>query len=130
LVDVLWSHKDTGLLVSCLLKSCLSALSDCGCQNIDSSRWELRDILGHSNEHPSSTKMVAHFNKSLRKLEGVDQHKLLIEIKWNFQVVGLDILVCIKQNIMSIFVVSNLLLLLRDVDSNLDCLLNISNSSV
>ena len=130
MVDILWPHKDTGLLVSCLFESCLSALSDCGCQDINSGCWELRNILGHSNEHSSSTKMVPHFNKSLSKLEGVDQHQLLVKIKWDFQVMGLNILESIEQNIMRILIVSNFLLLLRDVDSNLDSLLNISNSSV
>ena len=74
--------------------------------------------------------MVPHFNKSLSKLEGVDQHQLLVKIKWDFQVMGLNILESIEQNIMRILIVSNFLLLLRDVDSNLDSLLNISNSSV
>lgn len=60
----------------------------------------------------------------------MDKHELLIKIEWNFQVMGLDIFVSVKQNIMGILVVSNLLLLLGYVDSNLDCLLHISNSSV
>ena len=74
--------------------------------------------------------MVTHFNKSLTELEGMNQHKFVVEIERNLQVVLLDVLVSIKKDIMSIFVVSKLLFLLRNIDSNLYCLLHISNSSV
>jgi len=74
--------------------------------------------------------MVTHFNKSLTELEGMNQHKFVVEIERNLQVVLLDVLVSIKKDIMSIFVVSKLLFLLRNIDSNLYCLLHISYSSV
>jgi hypothetical protein len=60
----------------------------------------------------------------------MNQHKFVVEIERNLQVVLLDVLVSIKKDIMSIFVVSKLLFLLRNIDSNLYCLLHISYSSV
>ena len=59
--------------------------------------------------------MVTHFNKSLTELEGMNQHQFVVEIERNLQVVLLDVLVSIKKDIMSIFVVSKLLFLLRNI---------------
>jgi len=44
--------------------------------------------------------------------------------------VGLDVLVGIKKNIMGIFVITELLFLLRNVDSDLYSLFDVSNCSV
>lgn len=69
LVDVLRSHKDTCLLIGSLLESSLSALGNCGCQDIDGGGWELRDVLRHSDQHSRSSKMVTHLHKALGQLK-------------------------------------------------------------
>ena len=74
--------------------------------------------------------MVSHFHKSLSKLEGVDDHQLIVEVKWDLKVVRLDVFVCVKKNIMSILVISKLLLLLSYINCNFNSLLDVSDSPV
>ena len=84
IVDEFRSDEHAGEMVSCLLETSLSALSNGGGQDVNLGRWEHRNVFAYSNEHSGSTKMVAHSNKSFCKLEGVEVHELVVEVKWYF----------------------------------------------
>jgi len=74
--------------------------------------------------------MVAHLDEALTKLERMDKHELMVEIKRNFEVVHLDVLVSVEQNIVGVLVVTHFLLLSRNIDCNLNGLLHVSDSSI
>jgi hypothetical protein len=74
--------------------------------------------------------VITHFNQSFGELERVNDHQFVVKIEWNFEIVCLDVLVGVKKNIMGIFVISELLFLLGNVDGDFNSLLDISNRSV
>lgn len=74
--------------------------------------------------------MVTHLYQPLTELEGVDDHKFVVEIKRNFEIMGFDILVSVKKDVMGILVISKFLLLLSNIDSNFNSLFDVSNGSV
>lgn len=74
--------------------------------------------------------MVSELDKSLSQLVGVDKQESLVQIKWDSLVSLLDVLESIQENIVSVFVVTQLLLLLSNVNCDFDSLSNISDSSI
>jgi len=95
LINVLWSNQDTWPVISFLFQTCLSTLSNSCSQNIDCWVGELWNIVTDSNEHPCSSHVIAHLDKTFRKLEWMNQSQLNVEIEWNFKVMSLDIFVSI-----------------------------------
>ena len=130
LVDVLRSDKDARPLVGGLLETSLCALGDSSCQDVDSCAWKLRDVLADSVKHACGAHMVAHFDKALSKLERVHKHQFLVKVVRNLEIVLLDVFVRVKQHIVGVLVVAEVLFLLRDIDRDLDSLLDVADSSV
>jgi len=57
-------------------------------------------------------------------------HQLVVQLKWYLQIMGFNILVGVEQDVMGLFIVTNFLLLMRDVDGNLNSLFHITNCSI
>lgn len=74
--------------------------------------------------------MVAHLNQTLYELVAVKQHQLVEEVKWDAAVAAADVLKCVEQDVMGILVVTDLLLLLSNVYSNLDRLSSVAEGTV
>jgi len=74
--------------------------------------------------------MVAHLNLSLRQSVGVKHDQALVSVMRNALSIGFDVFYSVHHDLMGVFVVSELLLLLSDIDSNLNSLANVTNSSV
>ena len=60
----------------------------------------------------------------------MDQHQTLVEVEGNAVGTLPDVFEGVKENIVSVLVISKLLLLLSDINSNLDSLLHIANSAI
>ena len=58
------------------------------------------------------------------------EHESLVEIEWNAVVTLSDVLEGVQQHIMSVLIVTELLLLLCNVDCDFDCLFDIADGSV
>ena len=74
--------------------------------------------------------MVSHFDKSLCKLERVDDHKFIVKVKRDLQIVGLYIFEGVEKHIVGVLVVSVLLLLLCYIYCYFNCLLYVTYCSV
>ena len=70
--------------------------------------------------------MVAHFDKFLAKHIRVNQHQSVVELEGNSQLAVFNVFKRVKQNVVSVFIISKFLLLLCDGDSNLNCLTDLS----
>lgn len=57
-------------------------------------------------------------------------HQFVIEVKWNLEIVRLNVFIGVKEDIVRSLVVSCLLLLRRYINCNLNSLFDISNCSI
>lgn len=74
--------------------------------------------------------MVTHLHQSLGELIRVDVQKSLEQLVRNAHVRVPDVFESVKQNIVSVLVVTKFLLLSCDVDCDPDSLTNVTDSSV
>ena len=130
LVHVLWSDQDASPGVGLALEARLRALADRRSHDVGHVLGEQRDVVADTDEEPGSTEMVAELNESLCELVGVKQHELVVELEGDAVVRASDVLEGVKEDLMGILVVTDLLLLLRDVHGNLNSLSGVAEGSV
>lgn len=130
LFDVLGSDQDASPLVSLLLETSLRALTNRGRHDVDHVVGELRDVLAHADEQASGSHVVTHLDEALSQLVAVNEEQALGQLVRNAHVRVSDVLEGVEEDLVGVLVVTELLLLCRDVNSDLDGLTNVTNRSV
>lgn len=118
-VSVLRSDQDACPVESSFLEARFDTLSYCGREDVHHVLRELRNVVRHSDQEPSSSQVIVHFDESLCQDERVNEHQSVAEVERDSSLALPQLSEGLQQDAVGLWIVSELLLLLSHVQCDL-----------